>query len=115
MSETWLRFTSGGDLMLAVHAQPDARKTEIAGIHGDALKLRLAAPALGGKANACLVEFLAEQLEVGRGAIELVSGATGRRKLVRVRGVTLLSVEALRRRAADQRPASKTKRPSTRV
>lgn len=114
MSEPWLRLTPGGDLMLAVRAQPGAHKTEIAGVQGDALKLRLAAPAVAGKANACLIAFLAEQLEVGRSAIELVSGATGRRKLMRVRGVSIQGVEALRR-AADQRPASKTKRPSTRV
>lgn len=115
MSESWLRLTPSGELLLAVYAQPGARKTEIAGIHGDALKLRLSAPAVEGKANACLIDFLAGRLAVGRSAIELVSGASARHKLVRVRGVSRQNAEALRRSAADQRLASNTKRPSTRV
>ncbi len=117
MKESWLRTTPAGDLVLTLHVQPGARKTEIAGMHGDALKLRLAAPAVEGKANACLVGFLAGELKVGRSQVELLTGATGRRKRVLVRGVSQPSVAALRRSAGDQcpAPASYTKRPSTRV
>jgi uncharacterized protein (TIGR00251 family) len=55
----WLR-EDGDALVLALHVQPGARRTEVAGIHGDALKLRLAAPAMEGKANGALRAFLAD-------------------------------------------------------
>jgi len=72
-----------------VHVQPRASRTELAGRHGDALKIRLAAPPVDGAANEALVRFLAERLEVSRSAVRLEAGATGRAKLVRVTGVTL--------------------------
>ena len=55
-------------------------------MHGDALKLRIAAPAMDNKANAALVEFLSETLEVPRSAITIRHGATGRRKVVEIAG-----------------------------
>ena len=71
-------------LTLSIVAQPNAKRTEVAGLHGEALKIRLAAPALDGRANDCLLEFLAERLGLRRNQLELVSGTTSRRKLVRV-------------------------------
>jgi uncharacterized protein (TIGR00251 family) len=53
----WLR-ESGAALTLSVHVQPAAKRSEIVGLHGDALKVRLAAPAIDGRANAALLEFL---------------------------------------------------------
>jgi hypothetical protein len=84
MPEEWCRLARDGTLTLAVHAQPGARSTAVAGLHGDALKIRLAAPPVDGKANACLIEFLAQLLQVPRGSVELVAGAGARRKLLRV-------------------------------
>lgn len=75
MSGAWLRG-SGTALVLTLHIQPGARKTEIAGLHGEALKIRLAAPPVDGKANDRLIGFLAETLGVPRSNIELVAGAT---------------------------------------
>jgi uncharacterized protein (TIGR00251 family) len=78
-----------------VHVQPRASRTELAGQYGDALKVRLAAPPVGGAANEALVRFLAELLEVPRSAVRLERGAAGRSKLVAVQGLT---VEAAFRR-----------------
>ncbi|GAB4170051.1 MAG: DUF167 domain-containing protein [Rhodocyclaceae bacterium] len=80
---------------LSIHVQPGASRSELAGRHGDALKIRLAAPAVEGKANACLIEFLAQRLGVPKSAVELVGGAGGRRKRVRVRGAARQALEAL--------------------
>ena len=71
-------------MTLEIHAQPGAKHTEVAGTHGDCLKLRLAAPAVEGKANAALVEFLAEAFGVPKRAVSIVRGETGRRKTVRI-------------------------------
>jgi hypothetical protein len=67
---------------------PRARRTGIAGRHGDAIRIRLAAPPVDGAANTELVRFLAERLRVPRSAVAIRGGATGRRKTVSVTGVT---------------------------
>ncbi len=86
MTVPWLKQEVGGSFTLALHIQPGAKRTEIAGQHGETLKIRLAAPPVDGKANDCLIEFIAKVLKVPRVQVELVSGATSRRKRVRVRG-----------------------------
>ncbi len=93
----WLRVAADGRLTLTLHIQPGAKKTEVAGEHGDALKIRLAAPPVDGKANAALLAFIAERLGVSRSAVTLKSGQTSRRKVVEVEGA---SVEAVRLLAA---------------
>lgn len=75
-----------GALALAIHAQPGARRTEVAGLHGDALKIRVAAPALEDRANEALMAFIAERLGVARRAVRLVSGAKSREKRFAVEG-----------------------------
>jgi len=79
----WRRDDRGA-IVLTLHAQPDARRTEVAGVHGDALKIRLAAPAVDGKANAELVRFLAEAFGVPLRQVTLLRGETSRRKVVRI-------------------------------
>lgn len=79
--------TAGG-IRLRVRVQPRASRTELAGRHGDALKVRLTAPPVEGAANEALLRFLAERLGVSRSAIRLLSGASGRAKVVTVDGVT---------------------------
>lgn len=83
----WLHADKDG-VVLNLHIQPGAKKTEVAGPHGDALKIRLAAPPVDGKANAALVEFIAAQVGCGRAAVALVSGQASRAKRVRVAGMT---------------------------
>lgn len=72
-------------LTLALHVQPGAARTEVAGLHGDALKVRLAAPPVDGKANAELLRFVADAFGVPLRAVEIVRGASSRSKVVRVR------------------------------
>ena len=72
---------------LDIHVQPRARTTEVVGWHGDAIKVRVAAPPVDGAANDALVLFLAEQLGVARSAVTVVGGATGRRKRVEIVGI----------------------------
>jgi uncharacterized protein len=82
----WLRV-SGDDVVLSLHIQPGAKKTEVAGLHGEALKIRLHAPPVDGKANDCLIAYLAERLGVPKARVILESGQTSRSKRVRVVGV----------------------------
>jgi len=78
----------GDGVMLALHIQPGAKKTEVVGLHGEALKIRLAAPPVDGKANAALVAFIAAKVGAGRTAVEVISGLTSRAKRVRVAGIS---------------------------
>lgn len=79
--KTWLAVQDG-TLRIALYVQPGARKTELAGEHDGALKIRLAAPPVDGKANAALVLWLAEALGVPRRCVCLVSGERSRNKLL---------------------------------
>jgi len=75
---------------------PRARATMVVGRHGDALKIRLAAPPVDGAANDELVRFLAEQLGVPRTAVTIAAGHTGRRKTVKITGIeTAAALRAL--------------------
>lgn len=70
-----------------MYVQPRATRTAIVGIHDGAVKIRLAAPPVDGAANAALVAFLAEQLGVAKRCVRIVTGLTGRRKVVEIEGV----------------------------
>ena len=83
---TWFRRDSVGHLVLSIHAQPGAKRTEVAGLHGEALKIRVKAPALEDRANEALAEFIAGRLGVARRDVTLVSGARSREKRFAVRG-----------------------------
>lgn len=73
---------------LVIHVQPRAAATEVVGPHGDAIKVRLAAPPVDGAANEELVRFLAERLGVRRSEVSIVRGRSARRKAVRIAGMT---------------------------
>jgi uncharacterized protein (TIGR00251 family) len=87
----------GGSIRFAVHVQPRAARTEIVGLHGDALKVRLTAPPANGAANAALVELLADALGVARRCVRIVAGATSRGKIVEVNGVNVENIRRLAR------------------
>ena len=91
MSE-WFKQAADGRLTLTLHIQPGAKKTEFAGLHGDALKIRLAAPPVDGKANEALIRFVADQLGLAKSAVNLKSGQTSRRKVLEVIGATAEAV-----------------------
>ncbi|MGB9776972.1 MAG: DUF167 domain-containing protein [Anaerolineae bacterium] len=78
-----------------VHVAPGSRQDAVVGLYGDALRVRLRAPAIEGRANQALRAFLAEQLNVSIEAVEILSGHTSRHKVVRVAGVTADRVRAL--------------------
>ena len=84
----WFRLATDGRITLTLHIQPGAKKTEFAGLHGDALKIRLAAPPVDGKANEALIKFVAETLKLPKSAVNLKSGQTSRRKVLEVSGTT---------------------------
>ena len=83
---TWA-VAAGDGTRLALRVQPRASRTEVAGPHGDSLRVRLAAPPVDGAANDALVRFLAEALEVPRAAVILVGGRSSRTKAVHVTGL----------------------------
>jgi uncharacterized protein (TIGR00251 family) len=85
---------------LVVHVVPRARRTAVSGPHGDAIKIALAAPPVDGAANEALVRFVAAQLGVAPGAVTIVRGAAGRRKILAVVGLdTAAARRALLERA----------------
>lgn len=91
----WFRVAGDGRITLTLHIQPGAKKTAVAGRHGDALKIRLAAPPVDGKANAALLEFIADALGLPKAAVKLKSGHTSRRKVMEVDGATEDAMAAL--------------------
>ncbi len=87
MSGLRVRETREG-CVFRVHVVPGSRQDAVAGFHGDALRIRLKAPPVEGKANQALCAFLAERLGVSVDAVEIIAGHASRRKIVRVSGVT---------------------------
>lgn len=90
----WLTVQPEG-VRLTLHVQPGARKSEIAGEHGEALKIRLAAPPVEGKANAELVRWLASYLGLPRKSVVLLSGERNRHKIVAIAGLDAATALAL--------------------
>jgi uncharacterized protein (TIGR00251 family) len=89
----WVRDVAGG-AVLELLVQPRASRTRVVGEHDGRLKLQLAAPPVEGKANEALVEFLAGALGVRRAELEIARGESGRRKAVRVAGLSAAQVAA---------------------
>ncbi|WP_426164852.1 DUF167 domain-containing protein [Pseudoduganella sp. R-34] len=94
MSRSWCSPLPGG-VRLAVQIQANAKKTEVIGVLDDALKIKLAAQPIEGKANEALVKWLAGALGVSRSAVTLTHGQTNKKKLLEVSGVTLEDVARL--------------------
>jgi uncharacterized protein (TIGR00251 family) len=81
----WYRRT-GDVLTLTLHVQPGAKRTDVAGLHGEALKIRLAAPPIEGRANEALLKFIAEAFGVPLRQVELKQGGQSRHKVVAITG-----------------------------
>ena len=90
---SWCSATADG-VIVAVHAQPGARRDAVVGLYDGRLKIALSAPPVDGRANAALAQFLAHSTGVAKSAVELVSGQTSRAKRFLIRGVTLEAVIA---------------------
>ncbi len=80
----WYRW-DGADLLLRLRVQPRAGRNAFAELFGDALKVKLKAPPIDGRANAELLRFIAESFDVSRSEVELVSGLQSRTKQLRVK------------------------------
>lgn len=81
----WCSAIAGG-VRIAVQITPNAKKTEVIGVLDDALKLKLQAQPIEGRANEALVKFLASSLSVPKSAVTITHGHTNKRKLVEVSG-----------------------------
>lgn len=88
----WFRIEDSA-IILTLHVQPGAKRSEIAGLHGEALKIRLAAPPIEGRANDALLRYLAELFSVPQRNVELLRGAQSRHKVVRISGSTVAPQE----------------------
>lgn len=80
----FLHLQKDGAVLVDVHVMPNAAKTQIQGLHDGTLRVRLHAPPVDGKANLALQAWLAETLGIPKSAVELLRGATARRKQLRV-------------------------------
>ncbi len=76
----------GDCITLVLHVQPGAKRSEVAGLHGEALKIRLAAPPIEGRANEALLRFIAERFNVPLRNVGIKQGEQSRHKRVEVRG-----------------------------
>ena len=85
---TWLTIGKNGFPILALHAQPGAKRTTLAGLYGDKLKVALASPPVDGKANTLLIKFLSKELGIPKASLLLISGETSREKRLEIRGMT---------------------------
>ena len=73
-------------MLFAVKVQPNASKTGAGGREGEFLKIRIAAPAVDGKANKALIEFLARRWSIPKACVQIRSGLSSRRKIIQVEG-----------------------------
>lgn len=85
----WYRRENNGKLILSLYIQPGAKNTQFAGLHGDALKISLAAPPIEGKANKALIKFLADCFQVSANQVSIKRGAHSRYKLVEIEQATI--------------------------
>ncbi|MDQ1829693.1 DUF167 domain-containing protein [Massilia scottii] len=93
MSRAWCSALPGA-LRLAVQITPNAKKTEVIGVLNDALKLKLQAQPIEGKANEALIKYLSGELGVPKSALTITHGLTSKRKLVEVVSATLTPEQA---------------------
>ncbi len=82
-------------VVLTVHVQPGAKRTEVAGLHGDAVKVRIAAPPVEGAANEALCAYLARLFDLPNAHVTVLTGQTARRKRVRLKTLTRARAESL--------------------
>lgn len=91
----WYR-RNGDVVTLTLHVQPGAKRSEIAGLHGEALKIRLAAPPIEGRANEALLRLVAELFGVPLRQVELKQGGQSRHKVLAITGSQIEPEDLLR-------------------
>lgn len=98
MFDDLYEYTAGdndedGTVVVRLHVQPGAGKTAVVGRHGDALKVRVAAPPEGGRANDAVVALIAQTFDTKLAAVQLLSGQSSRAKRVQIDGIALADVD----------------------
>jgi hypothetical protein len=83
----------GAAITLKIHLHPRASRDEIVGLHGDALKVRITAPPIEGRANLALQRFIAKKLNLSASQVEIMAGQRSREKILKISGVTHEDVE----------------------
>lgn len=91
-SAAWVR-DGDGEAYLSLHVVPRAAKTGVVGLHGESLKVRVAAPPADDKANDALIRFLSAELGLPRAAIRLLAGRASRDKRLALAGISARDVE----------------------
>ncbi|MGE5161586.1 MAG: DUF167 domain-containing protein [Betaproteobacteria bacterium] len=86
----WIEARGDG-IVITLHVQPGARRTAVVGPHGERLKIAVSSPPADGRANAALLEFLAERLAIPKSCLRLLSGASSREKRVAIEGTLAAS------------------------
>lgn len=99
---SWLRPANAG-VEISIHIQPGAARSELAGEHGEALKVRISARPVEGAANAALTEFMAQCLGVARREVRIVRGEKSRQKVL---WAPVAPELALRRLSCDPGPGN---------
>jgi uncharacterized protein (TIGR00251 family) len=94
MSNAWCSEVPGG-IRLAVQIVPNAKKNEIIGLQADALKIRLHAQPVEGKANDALIRYMADLLSIPRSVVSITHGQTNKRKIIEIHAANL-TVDAVR-------------------
>jgi hypothetical protein len=107
MVEDLYDIDGDGAVLLRVHVQPGAGRSAAVGRHGDALKVRVAAPPAGGRANEALLALLASTLGLKPAQLELVSGASSRTKRVKITGIESDDLKRLLEGAIGNEPPGK--------
>lgn len=90
-----LQQRADGSILLTLYVQPRASRNELAGLHGDAMKLRLTTPPVDGKANKAVVAFLAKLLKIPKSSVQIISGLQSRSKRIALTGITEQQVRSV--------------------
>lgn len=80
-------------ITLKIHLLPRASRDEICGLHGDALKIKVTAPPIEGRANMALQRFIAKKLNLPSSQVEIMAGQRSREKILRISGISRAAVE----------------------
>lgn len=86
-------FKKADLICFRVHVQPRAAKNEVAGLHGDAIKVRLTSPAVENRANRHLVDFFSRLLKISKQHVSIVSGQKARQKTIAVKGISAKALQ----------------------
>ncbi|NLZ16700.1 MAG: YggU family protein [Desulfobulbaceae bacterium] len=90
-----LSTQADGSVLLRIHVQPRAAQNQVAGLQGEALKLRLSAPPVDGKANKAVLAFLAELFSLPKSALSLKSGQQSRQKTILISGASEATIRKI--------------------